>query len=89
MGSAAFSKTSVPVHRPHSRISPSSHACLMAVSAALPDARRIRSYIFRLPLATRGILALITGFYIAHLFAPGLTQWGALIPQEINFGTCT
>ncbi|KAK4549197.1 hypothetical protein LTR36_007655 [Oleoguttula mirabilis] len=59
----------------------------MAISVALPDARRIRSYIFRLPLATRGILALITGFYIAHLFLPGLTQWGALIPQEINLGT--
>lgn len=61
----------------------------MAFSFALPDARRIRSYLLRLPLATRGLFLIITAFYIAHLFAPGLTQWGALIPQEINFGTCT
>ena len=60
----------------------------MALTFALPDARRIRSYFFRLPLATRGILFLITAFYIAHLFAPALTQWGALIPQEIRLDTC-
>ncbi|KAF2773866.1 hypothetical protein EJ03DRAFT_70655 [Teratosphaeria nubilosa] len=53
----------------------------------LPDARRIRSYLFRLPLATRGLLLAISGFYIAKLFFPGLTQWGALIPQEINLNT--
>ena len=55
---------------------------------ALPDARRIRSYVRRLPLATLGLLLAITGFYIAHLFLPGLTQWGALIPQEIGISTC-
>lgn len=54
----------------------------------LPDARRIRSYLFRLPLATRGLLLVITGLYIAHWFVPGLEQWGALIPNEINIATC-
>jgi membrane associated rhomboid family serine protease len=41
----------------------------------------------RLPLATRGVLFLLAGFYIAQLFSPGLDQWGALIPQEINLNT--
>ncbi|TKA22354.1 hypothetical protein B0A50_08173 [Salinomyces thailandicus] len=59
----------------------------MAMSFALPDARRIRSYLLRLPLATRGILFLLTTFYVAHFFWPGLEQWGALIPQEIRFDT--
>lgn len=56
-------------------------------SQYLPDARRIRSFFTRLPLATRGLLAIITALYIAHWFFPGITEWGALIPQEINFGT--
>lgn len=59
----------------------------MASSYALPDARRIRSYILRLPLATRGILFLLTAFEVAHFFVPGLEQWGALIPQEIRIDT--
>ncbi|KAK5129766.1 hypothetical protein LTR08_002832 [Meristemomyces frigidus] len=60
---------------------------MAATSFALPDARRIRSYLRRLPLATLGLLLAITAFYIAHLFLPGLTQWGALIPQEIGIST--
>ncbi|TKA72873.1 hypothetical protein B0A55_06643 [Friedmanniomyces simplex] len=56
----------------------------MAFPFALPDARRIRSYLLRLPLATRGLLLAITAFYLAHLVWPALTQWGALIPQEIG-----
>ena len=54
---------------------------------ALPDGRRIRSYFTRLTLATRGILLLITLAYIAHLFVPKITTWGALIPDEININT--
>ncbi|KAK3720664.1 putative rhomboid protease [Vermiconidia calcicola] len=54
---------------------------------ALPDARRIRSYFLRLPLATRGTLLVLTGFYIAQLISPGLEEWGALIPQEISLTT--
>lgn len=59
----------------------------MASYFQLPDARRIRGYFLRLPLATRLELALLTAFYIAHLFSPGLTQWGALIPEEIRLET--
>jgi len=59
----------------------------MAFTFALPDARRIRSYFLRLPLATRILILIITAFYIAHLFWPGITQWGALIPQEIGISS--
>ncbi|KAK3073815.1 putative rhomboid protease [Teratosphaeriaceae sp. CCFEE 6253] len=59
----------------------------MAFTFALPDARRIRSYLFRLPLATRGLLLAITALYLAHLFLPWLTTWGALIPLEIGITT--
>ncbi|KAK1817482.1 putative rhomboid protease [Friedmanniomyces endolithicus] len=59
----------------------------MAFTFALPDARRIRSYLLRLPLATRILILIITAFYIAHLFWPGITQWGALIPQEIGISS--
>jgi hypothetical protein len=54
----------------------------------VPDARRMRSFIMRLPLATRILLLLLAAFSIAHVFVPGLEQWGALIPQEIGVGTC-
>lgn len=57
-------------------------------TAYVPDARRIRSYLLRLPLATRGLLAIITALYIAHWFVPSITEWGALIPQKINISTC-
>ena len=53
----------------------------------VPDARRIRSFFTKLPLATRLLLVLITAFYVAKAFRPALEQWGALIPQEINIGT--
>jgi len=52
-----------------------------------PDGRRIRSFFVRLPLGTRVLLVLLTGFYVAKLLAPGLEQWGALIPMEININT--
>lgn len=53
----------------------------------VPDARRIRSFFTKLPLATRVLLGLFTAFEIAKAFRPGLEQWGALIPEEINIGT--
>lgn len=53
----------------------------------VPDARRIRSFFTKLPLATRLLLLLFTAFYLAKAFRPELEQWGALIPQEINLGT--
>lgn len=59
----------------------------MASFFQVPDARRIRSFFTKLPLATRLLLLLFTAFWIAKVVSPGLEQWGALIPQEINFGT--
>ncbi|KAF2211922.1 hypothetical protein CERZMDRAFT_68174 [Cercospora zeae-maydis SCOH1-5] len=54
-------------------------------SQYLPDARRIRSFFLRLPLATRGLLLVMIVFYIAHSRMQGaLDLWGALIPKEIN-----
>jgi hypothetical protein len=32
-------------------------------------------------------LFLFTAFWLAKAFRPGLEQWGALIPQEININT--
>ena len=51
---------------------------------------RLRSYIFRLPLFTRIILLLIILFWILELqTAWNVTQWGALVPKEVNLGTST
>lgn len=59
----------------------------MAWGIAWPDPRRVRSYFIRLPLATRILLFLLTAFYIAQFFSPGLEEWGALIPNEISINT--
>jgi len=50
------------------------------------DARRLRSYILRLPLFTRAVVLIITGFWVAGLVR-NLTQWGGLIPSEIGLST--
>jgi len=47
------------------------------------DTRRFRSYILRIPLATRLVLIVSTAFFIAGLFLPWLSAWAALTPQEI------
>jgi hypothetical protein len=62
-------------------------ATIMVSFFQVPDARRIRSFFTKLPLATRLLLLLFTAFYLAKAFRPELEQWGALIPQEINLGT--
>ena len=59
----------------------------MPLGFSLPDPRRIRSYFFRLPLATRALLCLLLGFYVAHLFSPDVNRWGALVPQEIKINS--
>ena len=62
----------------------------MATTSRLPiDARRVRNYTLRLPLATRAVVFLLLAFYVAHLLSPGLDQWGALIPKEIDLNNCT
>lgn len=61
----------------------------MASSLPIPDIRRIRSYITRLPLATRIEFLIVTVFYLVHLGVPGITQWGSLIPQEVHLTSRT
>lgn len=61
---------------------------MAAYSQYIPDARRLRSFFLRLPLATRGFLLVIIVLYFVHFFYPLLTIWGALIPDLINLGTC-
>ncbi|KAI4731717.1 hypothetical protein E4T49_00754 [Aureobasidium sp. EXF-10728] len=58
-------------------------------SFSLPqfDARRVRSYLFRLPLCTRALLVVIVAFWIASLRLAWFQQWAALIPNEMNLGT--
>ncbi|KAK8222070.1 putative rhomboid protease [Zalaria obscura] len=59
----------------------------MAPSILQFDARRARSYIFRLPLCTRLLLSSTVAFYIASLFLPWFSAWAALIPQEVGLST--
>lgn len=49
---------------------------------------RARSYIFRLPLFTRSIIAAIVLLWL--LGVPGVfnvQQWGSLIPDQVSFTT--
>ena len=61
---------------------------MAAYSQYIPDARRIRSFFLRLPLATRGFLLVIILLYFVHFFYPFLTIWGALIPDLISIKSC-
>ncbi|PNS21828.1 hypothetical protein CAC42_426 [Sphaceloma murrayae] len=57
----------------------------MAQSSPFPqiDARRIRSYLLRLPLCTRCLAVVIIGFFIAELSIPWFSQWASLIPDKV------
>ncbi|KAI5361121.1 Putative peptidase S54, rhomboid domain, Rhomboid-like superfamily [Septoria linicola] len=58
---------------------------MAAYSQYIPDARRIRSFFVRLPLATRGLSLVIVLFYLANLYwGATLHFWGALIPEQIG-----
>ncbi|KAL8915552.1 MAG: hypothetical protein Q9171_000117 [Xanthocarpia ochracea] len=60
----------------------------MAPTLPSLDVRRLRSYVFRLPLFTRIVLVLVIVFWILELQKVwNVVQWGALIPKEINLGT--
>ncbi|KAI1385330.1 uncharacterized protein F4822DRAFT_412778 [Hypoxylon trugodes] len=49
---------------------------------------RARSYVFRLPLFTRAIIAIMIAFWIAGLQTVwDVRQWGALIPDELSIPT--
>lgn len=60
----------------------------MAPTIPSLDVKRLRSYVFRLPLFTRIVLVLIVVFWILELQKVwNVVQWGALIPKEVNLGT--
>ena len=62
----------------------------MAPTLTLPtfNPNRLRSYLLRLPLFTRGAIIAILIFWIVELQTVwSVTQWGALIPKEIGLGT--
>ena len=59
----------------------------MPLSLPQFDARRVRSYLFRLPLCTRALLLVIVAFWIASLRLSWFTQWASLIPAEMNLQT--
>ena len=60
----------------------------MATTIPQFDLRRLRTYMFRLPLFTRLILLLIIIFWTLELQpAWNVPDWGGLIPNEINLGT--
>jgi len=63
-----------------------------ASSSSLPlpvfNPARLRSYLLRLPLFTRGCILAVLVFWIVELQTVwSVTQWGSLIPKEIGLGT--
>jgi len=60
----------------------------MAPSLPQFSAARMRSYVFRLPLFTRGIMFVIVMLWIIGFQSIwDVQQWGALIPDEIGIST--
>ncbi|KAJ2897847.1 rhomboid protein 2 [Zalerion maritima] len=60
----------------------------MAPNIAGFSTLRARSYVFRLPIFTRLVIALILLFWVLTLqSAWDVRQWGSLIPSTINFQT--
>jgi glycosylphosphatidylinositol transamidase len=60
----------------------------MAPSLPQFSAARARSYVFRLPLFTRCIVAVIVALWLAGLQSVwDVVEWGALIPEEIGIST--
>ncbi|KAL2072333.1 hypothetical protein VTL71DRAFT_11676 [Oculimacula yallundae] len=60
----------------------------MAPSLPQFSAARMRSYIFRLPLFTRGIILVIVLLWIAGMQSVwDVQKWGALIPEEIGLSS--
>src|SRR5947208_14031624 len=50
---------------------------------------RLRSYLLRLPLFTRGCILAVLAFWVVELQTVwSVTEWGSLIPKEIGVGTC-
>lgn len=54
------------------------------------NASRARSYVYRLPLFTRVVIAAIVAAWVVQVAVPGwdLHAWGALVPAEIGLSSC-
>lgn len=58
----------------------------MALSFPQFNSARFRSYVFRLPLATRLVVGFIfVVFWASFLFQDGLKPWGSLAPNKVDF----
>lgn len=61
----------------------------MASSPPRYHPARLRSYLYRLPLATRAVLLLVVCFWLATLQSRwDVVQWGALIPDKVTLTSC-
>ena len=49
--------------------------------------QRLRSYILRLPLCTRGLLTAVTGFMVASITLTWFKEWAALVPDKVGLST--
>lgn len=56
----------------------------MASNVVKLNPARIRSYINRLPLFTRGVTLIIIILWFFSLFLKWLPEWGSLIPTQIS-----
>ena len=78
-----------PAHR-HTRPTMASSSASAATAPPNPfpqfNPQRIRSYILRLPLCTRVILALIVAFWVAGI-SHGFQNWASLDPNEVFAGS--
>ena len=61
----------------------------MAPSFPQFNPMRLRSYIFRLPLCTRVLAAVILGLWIATIPFPWLREFGRLEPAKMDFTQST
>lgn len=67
---------------------PPTHPTMPSPNLTAFSALRARSYVFRLPLFTRVVIAVVTLFWIVSLqSAWDVRSWGALVPDEVGFTT--
>ncbi|TKA70645.1 hypothetical protein B0A49_01971 [Cryomyces minteri] len=59
----------------------------MAPSLLQFDPRRIRSWIYRIPLCTRILLAVIVALWAASIPLTWLRDWGSLVPEKVGLAT--
>lgn len=61
----------------------------MAPSFPQFNPMRLRSYVLRLPLCTRALVAVILGLWIATIPFPWLREFGRLEPAKMDFTQST